>query len=541
VTTLAWALTAAVLYGTGAALQQRQAAATPSQAAGRPRLLLLLARRPWWLLGIGVEVAGFAAHAVALRTGPLTVVQMMIASSLLFSVATVRLWSGRALSWTGWAAVLVVIGGIAAFVALASPAGANAGGHGASGHAELAAVCLAACAVPLAAAGLAAAGRRRTVLLAAAAGLADAGMAVVTMAFSHIVSGGLTGMAGSWPTYALVLGGPCSLLLTQTAYQAGRPMITLPVIAVVTPVASLAAGNLLLGESARLGVVTGAVVTLAVLATSGGLVVLARLTTGQPGPAGGPGSSVALPAFPASGSRSGRWRGPLAGPRTRRRTGQVSAAGPDPDPDRARLHRSIGLPRRIRPGDDVVIHLPCTAATGSRTASRDRPVCAQGADRSPDSGAAEQSGHESAMDDGQRGPDAAAQAPVIVQERRQRHPPFGRPDQEVAGQKPGSGLEPDPVRAASADLPSGHGGRRSSPAESQTQQSAPDQQLSDARNVAEHRTSPFLRCCLGVRAQGEQVGVVDHGQRAERTEGLGHVIRSRGALDTADGHFAVPD
>ena len=45
-----------------------------------------------------------------------------------------------------------------------------------------------------------------------------------------------------------MLGGPCSLLLTQTAYQAGQPMITLPVIAVVTPAASLAAGNLLLGE-----------------------------------------------------------------------------------------------------------------------------------------------------------------------------------------------------------------------------------------------------------------------------------------------------
>jgi drug/metabolite transporter (DMT)-like permease len=280
VTTLVWALAAAVLYGTGAALQQRQAAATPSQAAGRPRLLFLLARRPWWLLGIGVELAGFATHAVALRTGPLTVVQMLVASSLLFSVATVRVWSGRRLSWTAWAAILVVVGGIASFVALASPARGDAGGAGVSGNAELAAACLAACAVPLAAAGLAAAGSRRTVLLAVAAGLADAGIAVVTMAFSHAVSRGLTGMAGSWATYALVLGGPCSLLLTQTAYQDGRPMITLPVIAVVTPVASVAAGNLLLGESAQLGVLSGAVAALAVLATSAGLVVLARLTTG---------------------------------------------------------------------------------------------------------------------------------------------------------------------------------------------------------------------------------------------------------------------
>ena len=250
VTALVWALTAAVLYGTGAALQQRQAAATPSQAAGRPRLLLLLVRRPWWLLGIGVELGGFATHAVALRTGPLTIVQMLVASSLLFSVATVRLWSGRRLSWTAWAAVLAVIAGIASFVALASPAGGDAGAPGVPGHAGLAAACLATCAVPLAAAGLAAAGSRRAVLLAVAAGLADAAIAVVTMAFSHVVSGGLTGMAGSWATYALMLGGPCSLLLTQTAYQAGRPMITLPVIAVVTPVASLAAGNLLLGESA---------------------------------------------------------------------------------------------------------------------------------------------------------------------------------------------------------------------------------------------------------------------------------------------------
>ena len=326
VTALVWALTAAVLYGTGAALQQRQAAAAPSQAAGRPGLFLLLARRPWWLLGIGAEVGGFAAHAVALRTGPLTIVQMLVASSLLFSVATVRLWSGRRLGCTGWAAVLAVIAGIASFVALASPAGGDVGVAGVTGHAGLAAACLATCAVPLAAAGLAAAGSRRAVLLAVAAGLADAAIAVVTMAFSHAMGGGLTGMAGSWATYALMLGGPCSLLLTQTAYQAGRPMITLPVIAVVTPVASLAAGGLLLGEAAQPGVLGGAVAVLAVLVTSAGLVVLARLPAGQPAPVAGQGSSVTVPAFPASGSRSG----PRPGrPRRRRAPGaSVTLARP---------------------------------------------------------------------------------------------------------------------------------------------------------------------------------------------------------------------
>jgi hypothetical protein len=347
---LVWALTAAVLYGAGAALQQRQAAAAPSQTAGRPRLLLLLVRRPWWLLGFGVELGGFVTHAVALRTGPLTIVQMLVASSLLFSVATVRLWSGRRLSWIAWAAVLAVVIGIGSFVVLALPV---RGVAGVSGHAGLAAACLATCAVPLAAAGLAAAGSRRTVLLAVAAGLADAGIAVVTMAFSHVVSGGLTGMAGSWATYALMLGGPCSLLLTQTAYQAGRPMITLPVIAVVTPVASLAAGNLLLGESAQLGVLSGAVAALAVLVTLAGLVILARLATPQPGPVGGEGSSVTLPAFAASGSRPGPDPAqPAVHPQDTSHPRAVARVPPPASnwPRRAYQPSAEGLPERSRSG-----------------------------------------------------------------------------------------------------------------------------------------------------------------------------------------------
>ena len=302
-TAIGWALAAAVLYGTGAALQQHQAAAAPSQAAGRPRLLLLLIRRPWWLLGIAVELGGFTAHAVALRTGPLTIVQMLLASSLLFSVTTVRLWSGQQLGWTAWAAALSVVAGITSFVALTAPAG-GAHGSDSSRQAALAAACLVACAAPLAVAGLAAAARRRAVLLAVAAGLADAGIAVVTMAFAHVASHGPAAMATSWATWALLLGGPCSLLLTQTAYQAGRPMITLPVIAVTTPVASLAAGSLLLGETERLGLLSGTLAVLAVLAASAGLITLARLTAGQPG-------GAAHPAAPAPGRAPAAGSGPV--------------------------------------------------------------------------------------------------------------------------------------------------------------------------------------------------------------------------------------
>jgi hypothetical protein len=271
---IVWALSAAVLYGTGAALQQHQAAAAPDRAAGRPGLLLLLMRRPWWLLGIVGELGGFATHAFALRTGPLTVVQMLLASSLVFSVGTVHLRAGRWPSAATWAAVIAVVAGIGSFVFLTAPALAHSQGQ--PSGAALAALGLGGFALPFAVAGLASRGRRRALLLAVGAGLADAGVAVVTMAFTHSLSHGVSGMLTSWPAYALAIGGPCSLLLTQTAYQAGFPMVSLPVITVVSPMASLAVGVGLLGETTRLNLLTGVGVGLAVLVTTVGLATLAR-------------------------------------------------------------------------------------------------------------------------------------------------------------------------------------------------------------------------------------------------------------------------
>jgi drug/metabolite transporter (DMT)-like permease len=271
------ALAAAVLYGAGAAAEQRQAAAAPESSAGRPRLLLLLARQPLWLLGIAAQIGGFAAHAVALRSGPLATVQMLVAAELVVAVVIMRIWSGRPLSRTSWAAALTVVVAIGAFMALTSSGHAHETGRP---HYDMAAglgaIAAGAGALAAAAAGLRAAGRRRAVLLAVAAGLADSCSAVVTMAFSHVASHGLAAIFTSWTVYALVVCGAGNVLLTQTAYQTGRPMVTLPIIAAVAPVASVAVGIGLLGESPRTGVAGGVVASFAVLVTSLALACLAR-------------------------------------------------------------------------------------------------------------------------------------------------------------------------------------------------------------------------------------------------------------------------
>jgi hypothetical protein len=276
-TVILCALLAAVLYGVGTAFEQHQAAGAPDSSAGRPRLIGLLVRQPAWLLGIAAQIGGFAAHAVALRSGQLTIVQMIVAGELIVAVAIVRVRSGRPLPRAAWAAGAAVVAGIAAFLALTSwgSSGDPGLGHGQSAV-GLGAAVTGAAAIVVAAAGLSSAGRRRALLLATAAGLADACMAAVTMALARVSGHGIVAVASSWPVYALVAGGLCSLLLTQTAYQANRPMITLPVIAAVTPTASVVIGIGFLGEIARLG--TGRAIAAGIVAagTGGALLILAR-------------------------------------------------------------------------------------------------------------------------------------------------------------------------------------------------------------------------------------------------------------------------
>ena len=279
---IATALVAAILYGAGAAVEQRQAAAAPESSAGRPRLLLLLVCQPLWLLGMLAQVGGFAAHAAALRSGELATVQMLVAMELVVAVLIVRLWSRQPLSRGSWPAALAVVAGIALFLAVTS-----SGHHHAVSHpnyvlaAGVGAVVLGGAALVAAVAGLRAAGRARAVLLAVAAGLADSCSAVVTMAFSHVASHGVTAIATSWTVYALIICGVGNVLLTQTAYQTGQPMITLPIIAAVTPVTSVAVGIGLLGETPRTGVAGAIGAGLAVLITS---LALARLARSAPHP-----------------------------------------------------------------------------------------------------------------------------------------------------------------------------------------------------------------------------------------------------------------
>ena len=238
---------------------------------------------------------------MALHTGPLAVVQMLVGAELIVAVVIVRCWSGRRLSPLSWAAALTVVAGIASFLLLTAPSALSHGVAATRDHAGLPAAVGAAlaavAAAALAVAGLRAAGKSRAVLLALAAGLGDSCAAVVTMAFSHVAGHGPAALATSWTTYALIVSGAGNVLLTQSAYQTGRPLITLPVISAVTPVASVVIGIGLLGERPGNGLAGALGAAAAVLVTGLALAVLAR---SAPPPEAVPGSSAPGTPVPAN-------------------------------------------------------------------------------------------------------------------------------------------------------------------------------------------------------------------------------------------------
>ena len=202
---------------------------------------------------------------------------MLVAAELVVAVVIVRIWSGRPLSRASWAAALTVVAAIAVFLAVTSSDHRHAASHpNYVVVAALGATAAGGAALVAAVAGLRATGRSRAVLLAVAAGLADTCSAVVTLGFSHVAGHGVVALFTSWTIYALIVCGVGNVLLTQTAYQTGQPMITLPIIASVTPVASVAIGIGLLGETPHAGLAGGIAAGFAVLVTSVALACLAR-------------------------------------------------------------------------------------------------------------------------------------------------------------------------------------------------------------------------------------------------------------------------
>lgn len=301
------ALLGSLFFALGAALQQYEAAATARATRSLLRTLLV---RPRWLLGGVSIVAGGGLHILALGFGPLTVVQPLGVTSLLFALPIAALLHRRPVSPAELGAAAMVVAGLTALVWLV-PAPQTP-----PRLADREGLLLLACAAALALAAYAAAHRLRVGRGArdggggpGAGGRARTGVrhraegdrrAVPSWRGRAARAGALAGAAGvmfgatstfvrvladavgrdpwallHWFTVAAVAAAAAAMALLQSAYAVGHFAVAFAAVQVADPVTAFTAGGLLAGDP--LPVNAGGAVAAALLCGVG-TVALARTT-----------------------------------------------------------------------------------------------------------------------------------------------------------------------------------------------------------------------------------------------------------------------
>ncbi|MFI7018346.1 DMT family transporter [Streptomyces sp. NPDC050164] len=248
-----FAICAALSNAVATVLQRKAALTVPRSQGFRAGLITDLLRRPVWLAGILAVIGAAVCQALALATGPLTIVQPLFVLELPLTLVVASLLMHRHLPRTGWLAVTVVVAGLAIALAAASPAG-NRTQVELDRWVPALAVCAGAVAGLAVAALRRPEGRARAACLGAATAISYAVTAALMKAATHILDDqGLVGFLTAWQTYAFAATGVCALFLLENAMQAGPLVASQPALTLGDALVSLALGILLYEETIRTG------------------------------------------------------------------------------------------------------------------------------------------------------------------------------------------------------------------------------------------------------------------------------------------------
>lgn len=294
------ALVGAFFYAVAASLQHHEAIRATSAGVVNPRLLWQLAHRPLWLAGIAATGIGAALHLVALSRGPLTIIQPLGVTGLVFAVPLAAWLGRRRVRRRDLTAAVVVLAGLAAVLRALSLGQSDP--RLVSTEPVLALLAVAGGAAGLLAAAAAALRRLRSLLLAAAAGVAfGTTSALARLAFQldgHPGTNGAIVLAGT----GIALLAPFGFLLTQSAYRSGGFAAALATVTVVDPLTAGAAGVLVLREQVPTSLGQFATLGLGAVAVTVGIGVLARSPAHAPQPPRSPHPAATTSPPPPPGS-----------------------------------------------------------------------------------------------------------------------------------------------------------------------------------------------------------------------------------------------
>jgi len=269
-----FALAAAMANAINLMTQHKASIGAPRQVKGW-RLALYLPRQPLWLLGVAAAVGSFVFQALALHSGPMSVVQPLLVTELVFVLVLRRVWIRQDVARAAWASVTVVCVTLAVFLAVGEPTG----GHPfpAAKQWLSAGLVFGGAVAVLAVLGLRGAPARRAAVLAAATGLTAALEATFLKTATETLSvSGIGGMLANWPVYAFIAAIITGALLQQATLHVGPLSVSQPILVITDPFASIILSVWLFGEHFTDSPAQVAIAVVAFAAMAAGVTMLTR-------------------------------------------------------------------------------------------------------------------------------------------------------------------------------------------------------------------------------------------------------------------------
>jgi len=290
-TAVVLAVVAAFFTATSSVCQRLGAKDEPVGRFG-PGLVLRLVRRPIWLAGIGSMILGFVFQFVALHFGDLALVQPILSSELLWVLAYMGVIGTIKVRRRDWLAASFMAVGLGIFLFVASPHGGHLHASGVkwwfAGVSSLGLAVIVATVAYIPHRGRPPSPSRRAAALGVATGISWGFTAALIKELSSHTGGGVSGILGTWSTYAIVVIGALSVVLSSHALQAGPIAASQPGFTIVDPLIASLLGVFIFGEHIDLGLehlvpeaVAMALLVIGVLWLSG-----SQLVHGSDAPAG---------------------------------------------------------------------------------------------------------------------------------------------------------------------------------------------------------------------------------------------------------------
>jgi hypothetical protein len=265
------ALAASLCTATASIAQREGARSTTTTGGFDVGLILRLARRPVWLLGIVAMILGFVFQITALRFGELALVQPILAVELLLVFGYMAV-AGRGqvkVKRRDLLAAAAMAAGLGVFLRLASPSGGRL--HAPAYSWLLAGLITAGVVLAAVAAAFGLSSRpglssslgtssrpgasasRRAAVLGSATGIAWGFVAAVIKELSSHLGDGLGAVLSTWSLYVLVAAGAATMLLASHALAAGPLAASQPGFTILDPLTASLLGVFLFGERIQTG------------------------------------------------------------------------------------------------------------------------------------------------------------------------------------------------------------------------------------------------------------------------------------------------